>query len=181
MDRLGACVVMVATSLLSGIAAQGQSGTTQAVVVVMPNRAALQATDLRGRIGVSASTKFGYGNHYIDVIAAGAPLLANLHAAVARVKDPYAQQQLKSAHLQPYRGEAVTHVSVNVSKFCDPPGVRGTGEGSGGRYQTCGVAIEDWSQASRGGGPVVAPDLKIVSITTGDAALTQLLVRLNSK
>ena len=86
--------------------------------------------------------------------------------------------ELKSVSDQPIRGESVTRVSANVVKFCDPPKVRGVGDGSGGTYRSCGVAMIVGAIPSPQGRENF-PDLRVVSVTMQDQATISVFAALN--
>jgi len=151
----------------------GHSGTEGSELRVVPDASDLTRTDLHGHVGVVAALLAGYGGHYMDVLATGAPFFANLRAIAAK----------EGTRAQPIAGEHLTYVSATQTMFCDPAQIRGTGGGSGGSYPSCGIATEDWrGTASQRKTTVFVPDLRILSITlqSNDRRLMVVLDRLNA-
>jgi len=153
----------------------GHSGTGAASLFVVPAANDPFGTNQRGQIGVTAMDLFGYGGHYVDVLATGAPLFANVRAVAA--------SSGKNVRTQPARGERVTTLSPNLVNFCDAVGAPGTGAGSGGPYASCGVVRANWNgTAKQSKSSPLVPDLSITSITlqAKDQPLALALLNLNT-
>jgi len=162
------------------------SGTGGESVFVFPDKTDPFFFDLHGRIGEVFDLQLGYGGHFVEVLKTGAPLFTNLRAIARTAEENPQQAQLMNAspkQLEPYSGERVAKLGEYTVRFCDPPGVNGTGSESGGDYPSCGVVKEDWNgSASQGKAYVVVPDLWVFSVAlpTKDASLANELLKLNA-
>lgn len=163
---------------------QAHSGTGGAEITAFPGASGVSSVVKPGRIGLTAALQAGYGGHYVQVLQTGAPLFANLRAiAHLAARNPALAPMLSGVRIQPYVGEQTTHVSANLTRFCDPPRVRGSGDASGGSYPSCGVVTELWNgTASQGKAVLLVPDLRAFSITVpaNDRLLIMELLKLNS-
>ena len=79
----------------------GHSGTEGSELRVVPDASDLTRTDLHGHVGVVAALLAGYGGHYMDVLATGAPFFANLRAIAA--KEGTRAQPIAGEHLTTFR------------------------------------------------------------------------------
>jgi hypothetical protein len=152
----------------------GRGGSSGASLVVVPG--SVPGGDLNRQIGVEVKLGSGGTSGRFTVLAAGGPLFPALRSLATHWagSDP----ALKSVSDQPIRGETVTRVSATVARFCDPPRVRGVGDGSGGAYESCGLATilgAIPSAQSREN----FPDLRVVSVTMQNQADVSAFVALN--
>lgn len=153
----------------------GHGGSEGVTLIVVPG--AVPSGDLDREIGVEAKLAEGQTSGRFVVFEKGGPLFPQLRVlAPSWQKDDPLLQGVPTA---PIRGESVTHVSKTISRFCDPPKLHGVGDGSGGAYQTCGIATTLGAiPPSVGSGAL--PDLRLISITTPDRATLSALVSLNA-
>lgn len=156
------------------------SGTGGSVIYITPDPGdPFSGSTQRGRLGLTLLDEAGYGGHAVTVLESGAPLFANLRALARRPSIyPIGYPGLTDKQMEPIANEQVMHESATRATFCDPPGVHGSGVGSGGAYPSCGVAVEHMPGNPRG---QVAPDLRVFSVTLSqqDRAFMDLLVTLN--
>lgn len=156
------------------------SGSNGFVMYVTPDEAdPFPDANQQGRVELALLDGAGYGGHVLEVLDRGAPLFSNLRA-LARQPSTYPSglPHLTDQQMEPIPNEQVLHESATRATFCDPPGVQGTGAGSGGRYPSCGAAVEHAERIAR---DQRAPDLHIFSVTMpqSDRAFMDVLVRLN--
>jgi hypothetical protein len=152
----------------------GRAGSSGVTLVVAPG--SVPSGDLTKQLGVEMKLASGGTSGRATVASEGGALFPTLRTLANRWSngDPL----LKTVSTQPRRGESVTPASSKVARFCDPRGVRGVGDGSGGAYATCGIATIVGAIPS-GQGTENFPDLRIVSVTMQDQATTSAFVTLN--
>ncbi len=154
----------------------GHGGSSGVTLVVVPG--AVPSGDLNKQIGVEVKRASGGTSGRFTVVAAGGPLFPALRTLASRWSN--GDPSLKTVSDQPKRGESVTHISSTVARFCDPPGIHGVGDGSGGAHATCGIATIVGAIPS-GRGTENFPDLRVVSVTMQDQATTSAFITLNGR
>jgi hypothetical protein len=151
----------------------GADGSGGTVLTVVPGNMPT-AYNLDHQIGISVELAWGFTSGRFTVLETGGPLFLEVRTLARQSADP----DLRNVSVQPIRGESVTRVSPRVARFCDPPGIRGVGNGSGGAYRSCGLATISPSGFP---GKNVLPNLHLVSVTMRDPATISVFVTLNSR